>query len=125
VEIFGLQHDIEEGNVSLSDEEIIEKFETWIPSYNAEGAAEGYFSFISSISFHKPQLIPILLRKAVEPLYFLGIESVEEVLKWAEIYLKNSNAIYKPSVDGQKWLNNDLSKYREQISEILREIKTT
>lgn len=93
----------------MTDEEIVENFYTWIPSYTCERAAEGYFSFLSSVVDYKPQLIEPLLKKAIEPVYYLGFENAESILHWVEYFVnKPDTHDYRPSNSGKLWLREEL-----------------
>ncbi|GAA4850259.1 hypothetical protein GCM10023310_30960 [Paenibacillus vulneris] len=116
-----IQRRIEVGDASLVDNEIVKKFLTWLPSYNCESAAEGYFSILSSIAKYKPQIIEPLLKKAIEPIYFLGYDSSKDIIGWASHFANSSNVAYKPSESGRVWLTHELPNYEEFIERCLKE----
>ncbi|WP_028552716.1 hypothetical protein [Paenibacillus sp. UNC451MF] len=116
-----IQRGIEEGDSSLVDDAIVDNFIGWLPSYNCITAAEGYFSFLSSIAKYKPNLIEPLLKKAIEPVYFLGYDNAEGVLSWAIQLANNPNAHYKSSNLGKFWLLQELPIYKDFIEKCLSE----
>ncbi|WP_088831983.1 hypothetical protein [Paenibacillus tyrfis] len=119
-----IQRGIEDGDTSMVDADLVEKFISWIPSYNCESAAEGYFSFLSSIAKYKLTLIEPLLKKAIEPVYYLGYENSEEILNWAAYFAQLQNAMYVPSELGKVWLCKELPIYKEYIEKCLIEYMT-
>ncbi|WP_163856101.1 hypothetical protein [Paenibacillus elgii] len=116
-----IQRRIEDGDTSMADADLVEKFISWIPSYNCESAAEGYFSFLSSIAKYKPTLIEPLLKKAIEPVYYLGYENSEDILNWVAYFSKPQNTMYVPSELGKVWLCEELPNYKEFIAKCLIE----
>ncbi|WP_409341969.1 hypothetical protein [Paenibacillus sp. MBLB4367] len=116
-----IQRRIEDGDTSLVDGDIIENFLAWLPSYNCETAAEGYFSFLSSIAKYKPKLVESLLKKAIEPVCFLGFERSEGIIRWATYFAESADAVYKPSESGKLWLTQELPNYKELIEKCLIE----
>ncbi|GMX65994.1 hypothetical protein Elgi_52650 [Paenibacillus elgii] len=119
-----IQRRIEDGDTSMADADLVEKFISWVPSYNCESAAAGYFSFLSSIATYKPTLIEPLLKKAIEPVYYLGYENSEEILSWAASFAKARNAMYVPPELGKVWLCEELPNYKEFIAKCLIEYMT-
>lgn len=119
-----IQRRIEDGDTSMADADLVEKFISWIPSYNCESAAAGYFSFLSSIATYKPTLIEPLLKKAIEPVYYLGYESSEEILNWVAYFAKLQNTMYVPSEIGKVWLREELPNYKEFVAKCLVEYMT-
>ncbi|MEK8128486.1 hypothetical protein WMW72_11270 [Paenibacillus filicis] len=116
-----IQRRIEDGDTSLVDSDIIEVFLAWLPSYNCETAAEGYFSFLTSIADYRPQLIEPLLKKAIEPVYFLGYDSSEGIINWVTYFADCADGVYKPSESGKLWLTQELPNYKEFIERCLKE----
>ncbi|NEW08364.1 DUF2569 domain-containing protein [Paenibacillus sp. SYP-B3998] len=117
-----IQREIELGVSLLSDAEIIEEFNNWIPSQTCEAAAQGYFSFMSSIAYFRPTIIQPLLVKALEPLYFLGISDVEGIMRWVSHYKDNMKAMYIPSKNGLLWLSVEFPNLEYEVSLLLKEL---
>ncbi|MEK3724015.1 hypothetical protein [Paenibacillus sp. FSL H8-0034] len=112
---------------SYSDEEIITQVDNYLPSYNCEGAARGYFSIISHICYYRSDLDKPLMKLAVKPLYYLGISDPDSQIKWVQSYVKErkifeKNYEYYTSRQGRKWIVNELKFKHELIGNIIKEI---
>ncbi|TXK85765.1 hypothetical protein [Paenibacillus sp. N3.4] len=121
-DILLIQKEIELGVSILSDAEIIEEFMNWTPSQTCEAAAQGYFSFLSSIAYYKTPIIQPLLVKAVEPLYFLGISDVEGIMGWVNHYKDTIKVMYAPTKNGQLWLSEEFPRMEYEVSLILKDL---
>ncbi|MEC0225810.1 hypothetical protein [Paenibacillus alba] len=110
-----------------SDEEIILHVDNFLPSYNCEGAALGYFSIIAHICYYRSDLEKALMKIAVKPLYYLGISDPENGIKWVDAYVTSKkrfqkNNMYFTSKQGEYWIQNSLIFKHELIASILNEI---
>lgn len=112
---------IETGGVDVIDQDVIDEVSNYIPSYNCEAAAEGYFALISSILFFRPSLEHELLKKAIEPLYFFGILDASDIMLWVENYIKKENKYMLPTTYGLMWLENFHTK-QNLVNLLLHEI---
>lgn len=121
-EIQDLIDSVEKGQV-ISDGEIIEKVYTFIPSYSCEPAAQGYVAVVSSILYFRPSLEHQLLKKALEPLYFLGIEKSSDILDWVESYITKKDKYLSPSAFGMIWLDNFHTK-KDIVDLLLDELRS-
>lgn len=101
-----LIHSIENAEVDIPDQEVIDEFYQFNPSYECWTAAEGYLAVASSILYFRPSLEEVLLKKVLEPLYFLGIEDPSVIMLWADDYIKRENKYLTPTIYGMKWLKN-------------------
>lgn len=121
-----LRH-IEKTPFKLSGEEIITTVDQFLPSYNCEGAAIGYFSIISHICYFRSDLEKPLMRIAIRPLYYLGIVDPENEILWVKSFVKKKrifgkNGLYYTSSKGEKWIQHQLKFKQELIEEIIQEI---
>jgi hypothetical protein len=109
--------------LKYSSEEIIQCVDKFLPSYNCERAAKGYFSIISHLCFYRPDLEVRLMKIALKPLFYLGIEDPNFAIKWAQSYVceKNSNDYYT-SKQGRNWIEDQLKDKSEIIAKIFEEI---
>ncbi|NEW09927.1 hypothetical protein GK047_29015 [Paenibacillus sp. SYP-B3998] len=110
-----------------SDEEIITHVDKYLPSYNCEGAARGYFSIISHICYYRSDLEKQLMKLAVKPLYYLGISDPDSQIKWVQSYVKErkifgKNYKYYTTRQGRKWIINELKFKHELIENIIKAI---
>ncbi|ADM71153.1 hypothetical protein GMA19_03348 [Paenibacillus polymyxa E681] len=114
---------IETVPTQYSDEEIILYVDKFLPSYNCEGAAIGYFSIISHLCYYRPDLESQLIKIALKPLYYLGIEHPDSAIKWIKTYVKEKNDNdYYTSKQGRTWITNHLKDKHELITRIFKEI---
>lgn len=119
-EIMEIMHSVEALSPVFSDQEIINKIHSWIPSYSCESAAKGYFMVVSTVLHFRPHLEEQLLTKAIEPLYYLGIDNTQDVLGWIKHY-QHSKGHYRPRKYGSQWLNKIHSKV-EVIHRVLSQL---
>ncbi|MFF2529973.1 hypothetical protein ACFVS2_13830 [Brevibacillus sp. NPDC058079] len=120
-EIMTLIYSIESHTCTASDQEIIQKIHSWIPSYTCPTAAEGYFMVVSTVLHFRPQLEEELLKIAIEPLYYWGLDNAQDILSWIKQY-QFSKGGYRPRKNGLQWLSKANSKV-EQIDKTLRYLK--
>ncbi|MFF0830495.1 hypothetical protein ACFYU8_26830 [Brevibacillus sp. NPDC003359] len=120
-EIMTLIYSIESHTCTASDQEIIQKVYSWIPSYTCPTAAEGYFMVISTVLHFRPQLEEDLLKKAIEPLYYLGLDNAQDILSWIKQY-QFSTGGYRPRKNGLQWLSKANSRV-EQFEKALCYLK--
>lgn len=111
-----------------SDDEIITNVDKFLPSYNCEGAALGYFSIISHLCYYRPDLEKQLMKIAIKPLYYLGITDAENEIKWVQSYINkksifNKNYLYYTSRQGRMWIMNELKDKYELVTNIIKEIE--
>lgn len=78
-----------------TDEEIIMHVDNFLPSYNCEGAALGYFSIIAHICYYRSDLERALMKIAIKPLFYLGISDPENEIKWVQAYVKKKRISQK------------------------------
>lgn len=114
---------IETEPLKYSNEEIIQCVDKFLPSYNCEGAAIGYFSIISHLCYYRPELEIPLMKIALKPLYYLGIEDPNFAIKWVQNYvLEINNNDYYTSRQGRIWIVDQLKNKYEIIVRIFEEI---
>ena len=90
---------------------------------NCETAAKYLFSLISSICAFRPSLERLLIHMATEPLYYLGIQTPEGVMKWLDLTLKDKLDEPLFSKHGKKWLQTELPQKARLIMLILIKLK--
>ncbi|WP_270168578.1 hypothetical protein [Paenibacillus sp. SYP-B4298] len=114
---------IETEPLKYSNQEIIQCVDKFLPSYNCEGSAKGYFCIISHLCYYRPDLEVRLMKIALKPLFYLGIEDPNLAIKWAQSYVceKNSNDYYT-SKQGRNWIEYHLKNKSEIIASIFEEI---
>lgn len=108
-EILEIIYSLEANTSEFSDQEIIDKINSWIPSYTCESAAKGYFMVMSTVLNFRPHLQEQLILKAIEPLYFLGLDNTQDILGWLRDY-QFSKGKYRPRKYGSHWLRTVPSK---------------
>ncbi|WP_339158315.1 hypothetical protein MKX50_02440 [Paenibacillus sp. FSL W8-0186] len=107
-----------------SDEEIIQCVDKFLPSYNCQGAATGYFSIISHLCYYRPDLEIPLMKIALKPLYYLGIEDPGIAIKWVQAYVSEmNNNDYYTSKQGRTWITSHLKNKIGIIPRIFKEIE--
>lgn len=120
LDVLDMIEKIKNNTNQLSDEEIVLNVRLFIPSYNCNAAAMGYFSIIPSISLQKPQLKEELIKIALLPLYYEGLETYEQMRKWIEWYAKQED-YYAAGKEEKEWLLEEF-KNKELIESLLNEI---
>ncbi|MNW48612.1 hypothetical protein D3C74_259840 [compost metagenome] len=106
-----------------SDKEIVQCVSEFLPSQNCEGAARGYFSIISHLCYYRTDLEPPLMKVALRPLYYLGIEDGSHAIKWIQFYVSNMSIYYYTSKQGDIWIKQTLDNKQNIIEEIFKEIE--
>lgn len=102
---------IEIGPENYSDVEIIQCVAKLLPSYNGDGAA--------------PDLEFPLMKVALRPLYYLGIENPDLAIEWVQLYVSDINTnYYYTSKQGNAWFKESLKSKRDIIAAIFKEIET-
>ncbi|MBH5317510.1 hypothetical protein I6N90_06730 [Paenibacillus sp. GSMTC-2017] len=127
-ELQGILKAIQRDPYRFTDEQIINHVDKFLPSYNCEGAALGYFSIISHLCYYRNDLEKPLLKIAIKPLYYLGISDAENQIKWVQSYVNTrsifrKNDLYYTSWQGKRWIMNALKDKSELVSKIIREIE--
>ncbi|GAB1529622.1 MULTISPECIES: hypothetical protein [Brevibacillus] len=108
-EIMDIICSLETNTSKMSDQEIINKIFSWTPSYSCESAAKGYFMVVSTVLHCRPHLEEQLIIKAIEPLYYLGIDNSQDVIGWINHY-QLSKGQYRPWKYGSHWLSTAHTK---------------
>ncbi|GIO06244.1 hypothetical protein J31TS6_22720 [Brevibacillus reuszeri] len=108
-EIMDIIYSLETNTSKMPDQEIINKILSWTPSYSCESAAEGYFMVVSTVLHFRPHLEEQLIIKAIEPLYYLGIDNPQDVIGWINHY-HLSKGPYRPWKYGSHWLGTAHTK---------------
>jgi hypothetical protein len=108
--------------ISISKEEILKEVKYFDENLrtNCSAAAEANFSLISSICYFRNDLDIELLKFALRPLYYLGIEESDDVVKWVDQFLSKKNSYCCPTPYGIKWLENLITR-KEIIKQIIGE----
>ncbi|MBY0117979.1 hypothetical protein [Paenibacillus xylanexedens] len=104
------------------DEEIIQYVERFQPSQNCEGATKGYFSIISHICYYRPDLEHPLMKIALRPLYYLGVENASDAIKWVQFYVSDISNYYYTSKQGDVWIKESLNSKQNIAEKIFKEI---
>jgi|GEM_PF-4029833 len=104
------------------DKEIIHCVEEFQPSQNCEGATRGYFSIISHLCYYRPDLEHQLMKIALKPLYYLGIEDTSDAVKWIQFYVSDKSNYYYTSKQGDIWIKEALINKQSIIEKIFKEI---
>lgn len=119
-EIMDIINSLETNTSNISDQDIIQKINSWIPSYSCESAAKGYFMFVSTVLNFRPHLEDHLLIKAIEPLYYLGIDNAKDIISWVKLY-QVSKEWYPPRKSGLMWLGT-IHEKDEVIKKLLKHL---
>ncbi len=96
----------------VRDEEILNAFFSFQKSMqtNCDSAAQGLFSLVSVLCYFKPQLSKELLAEPLRALYYLGIESLEEIKKYIEQFITlDEPYMGKATKEGYDWLQDILN----------------
>jgi hypothetical protein len=72
----------------FADDVIVNEFETYKVSYNAEAAFCGLLGAACEIAIQRPQLMERLLPTVIDPAHAMGIESAEELIEYATILIE-------------------------------------
>lgn len=104
---FALAHELEAGGRPITDDEIRETY--WsLSSFmqsNCDSVAQRRFAVIASLCAHRNHLVAELLPDAMEPLYYLGVEDMEEIVKYLT-WLATYDKAYlgRPTTSGKNYL---------------------
>jgi hypothetical protein len=79
----------------FTDEVIVNEFETYQASYNAEAAFCGLLGVACEIATQRPQLVERLLPTVIDPAYAMGIDSAEKFIEYAK-FLIEQDALRDP-----------------------------
>ena len=86
-------------NIGLSDTEIIYEVEHYMPSQSCSGAALGYLQIVTHICYFKEHLQKPLLKIAIRPIIYLGINDYKKVMKYiTEDYLRRRCTHQQPNM---------------------------
>lgn len=112
-------------NTNIEDTVIVKTIQEYIPNQNCESAAYGYLRAIAHILYYRPHLKKELLKKFLEPLYYIGIEKASEVFSFTDNLLHDQKLrnIYKPTLETDKWIKGKLRTKQKLIHQLLSEIK--
>lgn len=103
-EIADLIRSIQNGTNTLNDEEVIIKVGRYIPSYNCEWAAHGFFEISSTICPIRPNLTHDLFIITLRPLYYIGIEESSLVQTWVKGLLESRAHSFNK--EQMEWIQN-------------------
>lgn len=117
--------ELENKECLLTDNEILKNIEIFNNALqtNCQSAAVSLFSFLSSICYFHSTLEKELISIAIEPLYWLGIDKTEGILKWVKCFLVKKEYHYELAKSGEKWLKNTFFSKKDLIEIILYELK--
>ena len=83
---------------------------------NCESAAEAHLAALSSICYHRPDLMGKMLPAALEPLFMLGFEDVESIIAWAKSYMaKQEPFMGMPDDVAVAWIRATFCNSRDEI----------
>ena len=141
IELDTLRKELSSSEAEWTDEDLVQLFEVYIVSYNAEGAAFNYFNLLAVVCYYRPYLTEKLLKKPMYVAHFLGITSAKEVIEfvnyhfdriaWGSLeiwinYFPFFPHKYFPSdligQEGRYWLKQVLPTLGEMIQSVLDEV---
>ena len=110
-----------------SADEIIQSVIEYKLQTSCDAAAIRYFAIIAHICYFREDLETALLKIALRPLYYYGIEGPEIVISWVKSNIKVKSfwrraSVNQTTVFGDKWIKTRLIKKRETIMELIDEI---
>ena len=117
--------------INYSDEEIYELVLNFKTSQNCESAAMILFVFVSNIFYIRKRIDHSVVRIMLRPLYYLGIEYSDDVLKWMAWFkdYAKTNEFYSAlpyyNQNAMEWLLEQLFKNKELITECIQELKVS
>ncbi|WP_438449468.1 hypothetical protein [Gorillibacterium sp. sgz5001074] len=108
--------------LNLTDEELISLVEQYVPSQGCSGAAYGYLQIVSHICYFREHLQSKLMKIAIRPIIYLGINDHKEVLGFitGEYLIEKT---YKPATEfGRDWIIGKLQLNETLLKDIFEEI---
>jgi hypothetical protein len=112
----------------FTDDVIVNEFETYQASYNAEAAFCGLLGVVCEIAIQRPQLVGKLLPAVIGPAHAMGIDSAEEFIEYAKVLIEH-DALKDPkyrqfSQGGTHYFHQFMSGYLAAIQRILNKLST-
>ncbi|MDR6880432.1 hypothetical protein [Bacillus sp. 3255] len=122
IQIDKLLDSIKDASCNLEDDQIVEMIGNWIPSYNCEGAANGFLEIVPVVVHARPRLERALLKIAIRPMFYMGISESKQVFAWINHFLSDERN--GPSEECVAWLKNELIESKAVlIMDLLKEIE--
>jgi hypothetical protein len=72
----------------FTDDVIVNEFETYKVSYNAEAAFCGLLGAACEIAIQRPQLMERLLPTVMDPAHAMGVDSADKLIEYAKILIE-------------------------------------
>lgn len=72
----------------FTDEVIVDEFEMYQASYNAETAFCGLLGMVCEIAIQRPQLVEKLLPRVIDPAHAMGIDSADGFIEYAKVLIE-------------------------------------
>ena len=114
-----------ENDCDVSDEEVLKAFFSFQNSMqtNCDSAAQGLFSCVSVLCYYKPHLSKVLLAEPLRALYYLGIESLEDIKKYIKWFITFEEPyIGRATAEGYDWLQELMNDKDEIIIEAFKQM---
>ncbi|MES2019155.1 MAG: hypothetical protein V4484_21890 [Pseudomonadota bacterium] len=73
----------------FTDDVVVNEFESYQASYNAEAAFCGLLGLACEIAIQRPQLVEKLLPTVIDPAYAMGVDSAEEFIEYAKVLIEH------------------------------------
>jgi hypothetical protein len=108
--------------LNLTDEELVNFVEQYVPSQGCSGAAYGYLQIVSHICYFREHLQRTLLKIAIRPIIYLGVSDYAKVLGFITgEYLDEKT--YRPATEyGRDWIIGKLQVNETLLKDIFEEI---
>lgn len=109
----------------VTDDAVVNGFEIFLVSYNAESAFCGYLGVACEIANQRPHLFDRLLPTVIDPACCMGVESVEGFLAYSNILIEQ-DASREPkdqhfSRDGANYFHQFIDRHSAEIRRVLEQ----
>lgn len=108
-----------------TDVAVVNGFEIFLVSENAESAFCGYLGVACEIAHQRPHLFERLLPTVVDPACCMGVESVEGFIDYARFWIEQ-DALREPkyqyfSQDGANYFHQFIDRHTKEIHDVLEQ----
>ena len=109
----------------VTDDAVVNGFEIFLVSENAESAFCGYLGVACEIAHQRPHLFERLLPSVIDPACCMGVESVEGFIDYAKFWIEQ-DASREPkyqhfSQDGANYFHQFIDRHSVEIRRVLEQ----
>ena len=127
VEIAPLLDQLSRGDDSVSNQTLLRAYLAFACTCqtNCDEAAQALMAMAERVCTLRPALLPLVLRRALEPIYCLGLEDAGNLLEWVRLYTTSRATYFQGSVPpGLAWMERLAEQSPDVVASVFDHLRT-